>query len=324
MEELNFAKRVKNELANNFYSVQQKKYILSGFIRNGGVFTLSKIPQLTLKTELAAVAKLLFNCLKDVYDLDVEIKYEEKIKFNKGIVFNVNVSSERLYQILEDLEILKDGYERLTPNEGLHKKNLQYLCIGCFLANGSVNNPKTSKTSYFLEMAFTSLNDANAILKKLNEYKEEKTMTFKYIQRRDKHVLYIKKSDQISVFLSYIGAIEAMFEFENARIQKEDLNISNRLTICDTANYKKTIDRAKQDIEDIDYLLKFVPINNLDLKTQKVIEIRKKFPDYNYRELADELCENYSIEITKSGIVHILMNIREKVEKLKAENNKNN
>lgn len=321
MEELNFAKRVKNELANNCYSLQQKKYILSGFIRNGGVFTLSKIPTLTLKSELYDVALLLSDCLKQVYNLNTEIKYEKEIKFNRGTVYNVVVKGEKLYQILEDLEILKDGFERLVPNKGLLRKNLQFLCIGCFLANGSVNNPTTAKTSYFLEMAFTNVEDAKAILKKLNEYKEEKTMAFKYIQRREKHVLYIKKSDQISVFLSFVGAVGAMFEFENARIQKEDLNINNRLTICDTANLKKTIDRATQDIELINYLLKYVPLNNLDLKTQKVIDIRLNNPDLNYREMAEKLTEEEGIEITKSGIVHILINIRERVEKLKSENN---
>lgn len=321
MEEMNFAKRVKIELAKNSYDINQQKFILSGFIRNGGVFTLSKIPTLTLKSELYDVALLLSDCLKQVYNLNTEIKYEKEIKFNRGTVYNVVVKGEKLYQILEDLEILKDGFERLVPNKGLLRKNLQFLCIGCFLANGSVNNPTTAKTSYFLEMAFTNVEDAKAILKKLNEYKEEKTMAFKYIQRREKHVLYIKKSDQISVFLSFVGAVGAMFEFENARIQKEDLNINNRLTICDTANLKKTIDRATQDIELINYLLKYVPLNNLDLKTQKVIDIRLNNPDLNYREMAEKLTEEEGIEITKSGIVHILINIRERVEKLKSENN---
>ena len=66
-KEIAFAKRVKTEIATNSYDTEQKKYILSGFIRNGATFSLGKTPSLSLRTEIASVAKLLYACLKDAY-----------------------------------------------------------------------------------------------------------------------------------------------------------------------------------------------------------------------------------------------------------------
>ena len=313
--EIAFAKKVKEELATNSYTIEQKKYILSGFARNGGAFSIGKEPVLALHTEIASVAKLLYSCLKEVYDLTPAIDYQKVNRFGERLVYVVHVKDESLYTVMEDLEILKDGFERIPPKEGLHIKNLKYLCIGCFLANGSVNNPCSSKTSYFLEMAFTDPNDAQSIKRKLLSFKQEKTMSFKSIKRREKYVLYLKKSDQITVFLSYLGALERMLDYENARITKDDINFENRTTNCDMANYKKTIATARKDIENIQYLLKTTPIALFDEKTQAVMKARQQFPEYNYNELARYLTEEMDISITKSGISHILIAIREKAQK---------
>ena len=315
-DKLPFAKQVKNEIALNAYTDEQKKFILSGFARSGGSFSIGKSPSLTLNTELACVAKLLFTCLKDVYNLSPNIVYEKVKRFHQSLVYSVQVEDDRLYQVMEDLEILKDGLERIPPTIGLKKKNFKYLLIGSFLANGSVNNPSSKKTSYFLEMAFTDKNDSLAIKRKLNSFKEERTMAFKYIKRRDKHVLYLKKSDQISVFLSFIGSTEAMFEFENVRIMKDDINNNNRLSICDSANYGKTLSASKKDIEDINFLLTYKTINLFDEKTKMVINKRLELQDANYRELAQSITDA-GITITKSGVFHILQGLRKQAEELR-------
>ena len=162
------------------------------------------------------------------------------------------------------------------------------------------------------------------ILKKLNSFKNEKTMNFKMIQRRGRYIIYLKKSDQISVFLSYIGATTCMFEFENARIERDDINTINRLTICDLSNMKKSLKVAKEDIKLIDTLLSIKPMSLFDDKTQYVIKTRKDNPEMNFREIASYICENYNVQITKSGVVHILTSLRKQasdyIKKLKDDN----
>ncbi len=312
----NFTRSVKNELASYAYGKEELKYILSGFARNGGVFSFGKNPTLHLRTELAKVAKLLYQALKECYGLSPKIAYEQVTRFRKGIAYQVVVSSPDLYKIMEDLEVLQDGIERMAPKEGLKKGNFRFLLIGVFLSSGSVNNPTTSKTSYFLEMSFNNKNDALAIKRKLLSFKEEKTMNFKMIKRREKQVLYLKRSDQISVFLSFIGATSAMFSFENARILKEDININNRLSICDSANYGKTLSTARKDIDGIKRLLKVKPLALFDKKTQEVITTRLEHEDFNYREIAESMTA-HGTAISKSGVVHIIAALRDEIEKLK-------
>ena len=272
----NFTRSVKNELASYSYEKEELKYILSGFARNGGTFSIGKNPTLHLRTEIASVAKILYRALKECYGLSPRIAYEKVTRFKRGIAYRVVVSSPELYHIMEDLEVLKDGIERMVPKAGLRKNNFRFLLIGVFLSSGSVNNPTTSKTSYFLEMSFNSKNDAMAIKRKLLTFKEEKTMSFKMIKRREKQVLY---------------------------------------PICDSANYGKTLSTAKKDIEGIKRLLKTKPLPLFDKKTQDVIAVRLEHADFNYREIAEYLSQR-GTPISKSGVVHIITGLRDEIEKL--------
>jgi cell division protein WhiA len=313
---LSFARKIKEELATNTYTIQEKKFILSGFVRNGGIISgglFGKKTKLELHTEDGLIAKFIYASLKECYNLNPEFRYEKVTRFGRGLVYLIDAEDDGINAMMEDLEILQDGYFRVPPKEGLLRKNLKALLVGCFLANGSVNNPNSSKTSYFAEMAFSDKNDALAIKHKLDTFKDERTMNFKYILRRDKHVLYLKKSDQIAVFLSYLGATESMFEFENARMMKDDSNTINRLNICDAANYTRTRETCQKDLNAIEAYLKMRKLEFLDEKTKAVIEARRKLTEANYREIAEYINEHDGIAITKSGVVHILRNIRDSV-----------
>lgn len=316
---ISFARQIKEELTTIEYTPEEKKYILSGFIRNGGLFSFGKPPSLELHTEDALIAKLIYSCLKDCYQLSPTIRYEKIARFGRGLTYLITVSSPALDDMMADLEILEDGFLRISPKEGLHRKNLRFLLIGCFLANGSVNNPNSKKTSYFAEMAFSDKADAMAIKHKLDTFKDERTMSFHYILRRDKHVLYLKKSDQITVFLSYLGATQSMFDFENARMVKDDINTINRLNICDTANFQKSVATGQKDIQAINTVLKYKHLEFFDHKSRAVIESRLAMPEANYRELSEYVTKHYDIPISKSGVVHILRNIRDKAEEINPE-----
>ena len=314
--EVSFTQQVKNELSVGSYTLEEKKLILSGFIRNGAVFSIGNHPSLERRTEIASVCKVIYSSLKEVYHRSPQITYEKKTRFKKGVVYRISVSDRRLYERREELEIFKDGIERIAPKECLHRKNFPFFLIGCFLSNGSVNNPSSNRTSYYLERAFTDKGDALAVKKKLLSFKEEKSRNFKYIKRREKHVLYLKRSDQISVFLSYLGANEGRFAFENARISKEERNINNRLSICDSANYSRSLTSAARDIDDLTLLLKVKPISLFEEKTKAVIEKRRSRKEANYREIAESLNKD-GIQISKSGVVHIRSSLRGQAEEVR-------
>ena len=314
--EVSFTKQVKSELSARSYTTEEKKSLLSGFIRNGAVFSIGSKPSLELRTEIASVCKLIYSSLKDVYQRTPRITYEKKTRFKKGVIYRISVRDERLYDRREELEGFKDGIERIPPKNRLHRKNLSSFLIGCFLANGSVNNPSSAHTSYYLEMAFTDKNDALAVKKKLLTFKEEKSRGFKYIKRREKHVLYLKRSDQNSVFLSFIGANQGRFTFENARINKEERNINNRLSICDSANFSRSLNSAQRDIEAIEFLLTVRPLSLFDEKTQAVIQKRLDRKEANYRELAENISKD-GVSISKSGVVHIRSSLRGQADEIR-------
>ena len=170
--EVSFTKQVKSELSARSYTTEEKKSLLSGFIRNGAVFSIGSKPSLELRTEIASVCKLIYSSLKDVYQRTPRITYEKKTRFKKGVIYRISVRDKRLYDRREELEVFKDGIERIPPKNRLHRKNLSSFLIGCFLANGSVNNPSSAHTSYYLEMAFTDKNDALAVKRNMNILKK--------------------------------------------------------------------------------------------------------------------------------------------------------
>ena len=107
-----------------------------------------------------------------------------------------------------------------------------------------------------------------------------------------------------------------MFDFENVRIMKDDLNVYNRLSICDMANFSRTIGAASKDIEIINKLLEVKPLDQFDKKTQAVIQSRIKYNEASFRELVSIIFKEYNIVISKSGIAYSLNIIRNEYKKL--------
>lgn len=316
-----FARNVKEELLKKEYTGEEKRMILSGFLLNCAKISSSS-PYLTIKSEIANCIQFFYKVLKDEYGIEGYIHFKKNSNLKKSMYYYLSIKEEKIFDILSQEDIFSQG-EMKVPSS-LKGKRFKFYLIGLFLSSGSVNNPYSNKTSYFLELSFVKKDDVSVILKKLNSFKNEKTMNFKMIQRRGRYIIYLKKSDQISVFLSYIGATTCMFEFENARIERDDINTINRLTICDLSNMKKSLKVAKEDIKLIDTLLSIKPISLFDDKTQYVIKTRKDNPEMNFREIASYICENYNVQITKSGVVHILTSLRKQasdyIKKLQDDN----
>ena len=302
-----FARNVKEELLKKEYTGEEKRMILSGFLLNSAKISSSS-PYLTIKSEIANCIQFFYKVLKDEYGIEGYIHFKKNSNLKKSMYYYLSIKEEKIFDILSQEDIFSQGEMKVSSS--LKGKRFKFYLIGLFLSSGSVNNPYSNKTSYFLELSFVKKDDVSVILKKLNSFKNEKTMNFKMIQRRGRYIIYLKKSDQISVFLSYIGATTCMFEFENARIERDDINTINRLTICDLSNMKKSLKVAKEDIKLIDTLLSIKPISLFDDKTQYVIKTRKDNPEMNFREIASYICENYNVQITKSGVVHILTSLR--------------
>lgn len=304
-----FAKTVKSELAGLEYSSKIMRFdVLSGFTRLNANFSLGKVPSISYKTEIASVAKLIYSLIKEMYGVTPRVIYERKMRFDKSMVYVIKVESSKAFDILLDLKVMKNL--KLMPLRSLiNEENLKYFLIGCFLATGSVNSPNSK--SYFLEISFTSKDDAERVKDALLSLGE---FTAKMIQRRDKWIVYLKRSSEIAVFLSFLGSTNSMLNYENVRATKDLMNNENRLDICAAHNYSRSLKTGKQNLEDINYLLSIHSMNVFDEKTQAVIKARLEHQDASFGELA-EIVSNSGVRISKSGVSHVFSLLHEKAKK---------
>lgn len=306
---MTFAKEVKAEIANLPYKSKIMRFgVLSGFTRINGETSLGSVPSITYKTEIASVAKLIFSLVKDMYDITPRIIYQRKMRFNKSMDYVIKVESKKTYEILSELKVMKN-FQPVPLRSMLNKENLRYFLAGAFMAGGSVNAP--SSKSYFLEISFSNKDDATRVMEALQSTEE---FSAKVIQRRDKWIVYLKRSSEIAMFLSYIGATNSMLNYENARVTKDLINNENRLDICAAHNYSKSLKKGQENIEDINKLLSRYSMDRFDVKTQAVMKARLSHPDSSFGELAELITED-GIFISKSGVSHILSSLHEKASK---------
>jgi DNA-binding protein WhiA len=206
--------------------------------------------------------------------------------------------------ILNDLDLIdKNGNKKIST---LYNNEITGLFRGVFLISGSVNKPTSPK--YHLEIILKDRLFASYLKSLFNEVVGEIKMT----QSKKGYVLYLNRSEKIGDFIRILNVNELMFQYENARIQKETINYANRLANCDNANIDKII---KSSIRQTTLL------NSIDIKkitfSQKqldVIKLRKAFPEASYQEMSDKSVKIINYLIPKSTISRVLKDIEKIIE----------
>ncbi len=166
---------------------------------------------------------------------------------------------------------------------------------GAFLGGGTVINPQKN---YNLEIS----TPYSELAKDMAELLESVGFSFKTIQRKSKEVLYLKNSEAISDFLSYIGAFRAQMELLNVKIEKEIRNEFNRAANSETANLEKTINASVQQIKAIEEIQRRIGLENLPDDLREVAKLRLSNKDASLSELGAMM----NPPLTKSGINHRL------------------
>lgn len=260
---------------------------------------------LNLYIENASVARRMFNLIKRLYGVDIRLTIRTQKKFTVKKVY--------ILKITEKLDLIKSDVIDCT------KKIINYsdeerasFLKGIFLANGSINDP--SKSKYHLEFL---INDES-----LATLANDLLLTFNFSSKtlkRDKgYMVYIKMSEEISDFIKLLGAINALFYYEDIRIYRDHKNMVNRLNNCEQANVEKSMKTCNEQIENINYLKENDLITLLDDKSKVVIEYRLKYPETTMNELAEIISLETEVSITKSGINHHFRKIKDLVQKSKA------
>ena len=172
---------------------------------------------------------------------------------------------------------------------------------GAFLAGGSVTDPAKG---YHMEITTTHKSVARETESVIHE-----TLGFmpKTAQRGGGQVLYIKQSELISDFLTYLGAPVAAMGIMEARLEKELNNKVNRRCNCDDANTSKVVEAAQEQLTAIRILRERGIVSKLPLKLQQALEARERNPEASLTELAAMMTP----AITKPAMNHRLKKIVE-------------
>ena len=236
------------------------------------------------------------------------------MKLKKNNIYVIRVKNKAM-EILKDLEIMTDKGLQNHPSSKMVRKECcarAYLA-GAFLAGGSVNSP--NKSNYHLEISTQNQDLAKFICKLMLRFH----LPAKQIKRRNQEVVYLKASDKISDFLRCVGASDAVFTFEDSRIQRDFMNSLTRLDNCELANEMKSITAGKKQLEDIQWIETYRSLDTLPEKLQHAAFARKELPEASLNELCDYCAEVYDETISKSGMKHRLAKIRELAEQYRKE-----
>ncbi len=167
---------------------------------------------------------------------------------------------------------------------------------GAFLAGGSVTDPEKG---YHLEISTTH----QSVSRECRTLMQD-AMKFcpKTAGRGGGQVLYIKQSDQISDFLTYLGAPVAAMGIMEARLEKELNNKVNRRCNCDDANLTKVVEAAQEQITAIRLLRQREQLESLPAKLLQAAKAREENPEASLSELAGMM----DPPITKPAMSHRL------------------
>ena len=301
-EEISFTAQIKDEITSlNDLSIDVERSLLAAFIRSSGFIKFKDGNScLILKTENARVAKFIYSIIKKMYkDVLITFSYRKSMKFYKSTEYLINIL-DGMDTILTDLDF--DLFESKIPISLTNKEDkIKGYLMGLFLSCGSCNSPYTS--NYHFEYYLNDDAFAKAVLKLTLKIKEI-TLNFKVITRRNKTILYLKKSDQIVNILAYIGANNCCLKFEDVRVNRDFNNM-------DTYNYKKSVDKANEQIEIINFIDKKIGIHNIDNEKLRLLcELRVKEVEATYSDLANMMSEKLGKTVSKSNVNHLFIKLK--------------
>ena len=167
---------------------------------------------------------------------------------------------------------------------------------GAFLAGGSVTDPEKG---YHIEIATTHKSVSAETYMLMHE-----SMDFypKTAQRGGGHVLYLKQSDLITDFLTFLGAPVSAMGVMEAKLEKELNNKVNRRCNCDDANTSKVVEAAQEQLTAIRILKERGLLHKLPQKLQQAAAAREANPESALSELAGMM----EPPITKPAMNHRL------------------
>ena len=235
-------------------------YILPKLFKKAFDFPFDSYPS------LASPGKLVFQ----IWDEEKISKIMEEFGFSVEDTLSLHVN----YPIVEE-ECCKASFLR-----------------GAFLAGGSVTDPEKGYHMEFSTTHQSVARETNLLIR------EAMAFSPKMAKRGGGQVLYLKQSEQISDFLTYLGASVAAMGIMETRLEKELNNKVNRRCNCDDANTSKVVEAAQEQLAAIRTLRELDLVDKLPEKIKQAAIARENNPSASLSELAGMM----QPEITKPAM----------------------
>lgn len=264
---------------------------------------------LDFKTNNPTVAKRFLQLVRSLYQAETSLITQRINKLNQRNAIIIRIQS-KVEDIVNEHSLLDSPIENQELTTATPEAKQAFL-RAAFLSGGSVNHPKTAE--YHLEI-YTRDPEQAVFLQSVMNYFD---LNAKITKRRQGFICYLKDAEGISDFLQIVGAQNSVFHFEDVRIKRDFNNSINRVMNMEIANEKKAIVAANEQLKDIEIVLTYVPESQIDAKSRQVIELRKMYPEASLKELVDLFEETYHDHISKSGLNHRLVKIKQMAKEIK-------
>ena len=230
-------------------------------------------------TESREFAYILPKLFRKAFDLDFDIF--PSIYSPGKLVFQI-MEPEKIEAIMDACGFSRGNTLALHLNLPMVEENCCKAAFlrGAFLAGGSVTAPEKA---YHMELTTTHQCVARETYTLMHE-----SMGFypKAAARGGGQVLYLKQSELISDFLTFLNAPVAAMGIMEARLEKELNNKVNRRCNCDDANTSKVVEAAQEQLAAIRVLRERGVIDRLPQKIQQAACAREQNPEASLTELA--------------------------------------
>jgi cell division protein WhiA len=304
MYPVSFSFNVREEISRNTPERQCcREAMLAGILFSSYSRKEQKEKLVEITTGLSRGARLIYKLIKETAGESVHWETNREKFLLKRNVYHI---------FIPDTPEMREYATRWGVADKLHKKNIRKACCrraflaGSFLASGSVNSPDGR---YHFEIVQKE-SDISRILVQILARME---ITAKITRRRGKHVVYVKKADEIANILNILGAHTALLKFEEVRVIKETKKEVRRKVNSETSNMDKRARAATRQIHLIHKLREAGILTTLPEFLQVTAELRLQYPESSLQELG----ERFLPPITKSSVNSRLRRLEAVAKKLK-------
>lgn len=320
---MSFSSEVKGELAR----IEPGKKCcmlaeITAFLRVSGSLRLAGGGRFTIvaATENPAIARHYKKLIKEYFDsnagLEVGGSQMPGRSRKGGYRYSLTIPpDEKSGQILREtgMMLIREGNDYLS--DGIYQPIVRTKCCrraylrGLFLGCGTMSDPHRG---YQMEFLVGSRQMALDTKKLIGTFED---LAANIAERRDEHVVYLKRAEYISDMLALIGADGKLLEFENIRIGRGLKQAANRISNCDNANVDRTLSASGEQLHTIELIEQRLGLANLEPKLRDLAELRLERPDAGLAELGEAM----NPPIKKAAVSKRFAKLKEIAENLPKE-----